>query len=263
MQQRTSSLVAVEGVPTAEFGIVPGASASGRNLLLEMLPSADLSLLSAHLKDVNLERGKALQERGEPIEFIYFPYGGVISFLAVMPDGEAIETVTVGSEGAIGLGAGLGAQTAYCRAVVQLAGSAARIPVTRFAAACDQSKALRRLVVRYGEMLAAEVHQAVACHALHDVEARMCRWLLQARDRVGADTLPLTQEFLAQVLGVRRTTITLVARILQAKGMISYRRGIIRIRDGTALAGAACCCYDVVRGYEKQLTQSPEMDHVS
>ncbi len=217
------------------------------NRLVTGLSSAERTLLEPHLKDVSLERGKVLQEAGESIAHVYFLYGGMVSLFAVMPDGEAVETMTVGREGAVGLSAGLGSRVAVHRAVVQLSGHAGQVSAPRWLELVQQSPALRDLVVRYNDVQLAYVQQSVACNALHDVESRLCRWLLQARDRLGSDTLPLTQEFLADMLGVRRTIVTIVARMLQSAGLVHYRRGIIHVRDVEGLERAACECYQAVR----------------
>ena len=221
---------------------------AGRNRLLDLLAPADFSVLAPHLKDVPLERGRVLYDTGNEIEHVYFPHSGMVSVVVVMPDGETVETATIGREGAVGLTVGLGLRVARSRAIVQLPGSAARIPAARVAQAAHGSETLRNLVANHADRLLAQVQQSVACNALHDVEARLCRWLLQTRDCTGSDTLPLTQEFLSQMLGVRRTTVTLIARMLQTAGMIHYRRGLIHIRDVAALQEAACDCYRVVQG---------------
>jgi CRP-like cAMP-binding protein len=219
----------------------------GHNRLLGALPQDEFSQLSPHFRQVPLEKGKVLYEPDEDIGHVYFPHGGLISALAVMPEGEMVETMTIGREGAIGLATGIGSQVALNLTIVQLPGWATQIPASLWAEAAQQRQAVRDLIVRYNDVQMAQVQQSVACHALHDVEARLCRWLLEARDKVGGDTLPLTQEFLAEVLGVRRTTVTLVAQMLQSAGYIHYRRGILHVRDVAALEGAACPCYRVGR----------------
>jgi DNA-binding transcriptional regulator YhcF (GntR family) len=135
--------------------------------------------------------------------------------------------------------------------------------VARWAEVTQQSEAVHHVIVRYNEVQLAQVQQSVACHALHDVEARLCRWLLEARHRVGSDTLPLTQEFLAEILGVRRTTVTLVAQMLQSAGFIHYRRGILHIRDAMALEDAACECHRVVRRLTDRFLTSASSIQVS
>lgn len=216
------------------------------NRLLAALPAADFSLLAPDLKDMALDRGMVLRELGDPLQHVYFPHAGLISIVTVMPSGETVETATVGCEGAVGATAGLGSRLAFGRAIVQLPGTASRISSARFQAAAAQSSALRDLILRYNELLIAQTQQSAACNILHDVEARLCRWLLHSSDRSG-DMVPLTQEFLAEMLGVRRTTVTIVARILQSAGMIRYRRGHIQILNRGALEEGACECYEIIR----------------
>src|SRR5215471_11029231 len=153
---------------------------------------------------------------------------------------------TIGRAGVIGASAGLGARAAT-RAIVQLPGTAAWLSASHFHAAANQSQAIRDLIVRYSDLLLAQVQQSVACNALHALEARLCRWLLQTHDCIDGDAIPLTQEFLGQMLGVRRTTVTIAARLLQNAGLIRYRRGLIHIVDRPALEDISCECYAVVR----------------
>jgi CRP-like cAMP-binding protein len=221
--------------------------AGRRNLLLASLPAKDLALLTPHLKDVVLEQGRVLQEQGERIEQVYFPCEGIVSLLAVMRQGEAIETATIGYEGAVGIFAALGSRRAHTRAVVQVRGSASRIAASRFRKVAEESEAVRRIVVRYAEMLLIQVQQTAACNALHPVEARLSRWLLQARDRLASNKINLTHEFLSQMLGVRRTTVTVVANMLQQAGLIRYHRGQIEIVDWEGLKARSCECYEAIR----------------
>jgi CRP-like cAMP-binding protein len=220
---------------------------SKRNLLLAALPARDLALLAPHLKEIVLEQGTVLQEQGEHIDQVYFPHDGIISLLAVMRQGDAIETATIGYEGAVGSFAGLGTRRSHTRAVVQVSGAALRVPASPFRKAAEDSEAIRQLIVRYGEMLLIQVQQTAACNALHAVEARLSRWLLQARDRVESNTVKLTHEFLSQMLGVRRTTVTVVANVLQQAGLIRYHRGQIEIVDRIGLEARACECYEAIR----------------
>jgi CRP-like cAMP-binding protein len=215
--------------------------------LLAALRPADITLLDPHLKEVMLEQGTLLQEQGEIIDRVYFPHSGMISLLAVMQQGNAVETATIGREGAVGAMSGLGPRHAFTRAVVQMSASASQIAAARFRAAAEKSALIRDVIVRHNEVLLAQVQQSAACNALHEAEARFCRWLLQSRDRTDDNTVPITQEFLAQMLGVRRTTVTLVARSLQEAGLLRYRRGRIEILDRGAMEARACECYGVVR----------------
>jgi CRP-like cAMP-binding protein len=223
-------------------------------LLLVSLPGKDLALLSPHLKDIVLERGSVLQEQGEGVERVYFPHDGIISLLAVMRQGDAIETATIGYEGAVGAFAGFGSRRAQTRAVVQVSGSASRIAASRFRKIAEDSDAVCKIIVRYGEMLLIQIQQTAACNALHPVEARLSRWLLQARDRLESNNIKLTHEFLSQMLGVRRTTVTVVANMLQQAGLIRYHRGHIEIVDRGGLEARACECYDAIRRQVEELT---------
>jgi CRP-like cAMP-binding protein len=221
----------------------PGRS----NRFLETLQPHDFSLLAPHLRTVALERGAILHDVGEEIERVYFPQSGMVSLVAVMPDGRTVETATVGRAGVIGASAGLGARLAVSRAIVQLSGTAAWISAAQFRAVANQSNAVRDLIVRYNDLLLGQVQQSVVCNALHSLETRLCSWLLQTHDCTGRAAMPLTQEFLGQMLGVRRTTVTVAARLLQKAGLIRYRRGHIQILDRAALEDISCECYAVVR----------------
>jgi CRP-like cAMP-binding protein len=231
------------------------------NRFLATLPSHDFSLLAPHLRTVPLERGTILHDVGEEIEHVYFPHSGMVSLVATMPSGNTVETATIGRAGVIGATAGLGAKRAFCRAIVQLPGTAVWLSAHRFHEAANQVQAIRDLVVRYNDLLFAQVQQSVACNALHALEPRLARWLLQTHDCIDDDAIPLTQEFLAQMLGVRRTTVTIAARLLQGSHMIRYRRGLIQIVDRPALEGIACECYAVVKhNIEKILPLHPLSD---
>ena len=220
----------------------------GRNRLLAALRPSERTSLEPHLEEVPLSQGQVLQEQGRDIEQIYFPHSGMISLVAVMNDGgKTIETATIGREGAVGAMAGFGPRHAFRRAIVQVAGTAAKIPTGAFREAVKGSEALRDILVRHNEVLLAQVQQAAACNAFHEAEQRLARWLLQTRDRIDSDTIPLTQEFLAQMLGVRRTTVTIIAHALQERGVLRYRRGQIEIADRQGLEKISCECYETVR----------------
>jgi CRP-like cAMP-binding protein len=228
--------------------------AQSRNRVLASLSPSDLALIGPHLKDVVMVQGTLLQEQGEQIDYIYFPHTGMISLLAVMHSGNSIETATVGREGVVGAMAGFGSRHAFTRAVVQADGTASRIGVAKFQEVIRKSAGLRETIVRFNEGLLAQVQQTAACNALHELEERLCRWLLQTQDRVGSNHITLTHEFLSQMLAVRRTTVTLVARGLQDAGVIQYKRGKIEILDRKKLEKRACECYGVVsREIEKHL----------
>jgi CRP-like cAMP-binding protein len=224
-----------------------------RNRFLAALPAKDFSLLAGHLRTVTLERGVTLHDAGEEIEYVYFPHAGMVSLVSVMQSGAMVETAAVGHGGVVGATAGLGACHAFTRAIVQIPGEAARIARTSFHLAAEESPAIRDLVVAYNNLLFSQVQQSVACNALHVLEARLCRWLLQTQDCIGHKCIPLTQEFIAETLGVRRTTLTVVAGVLQRAGMIRYRRGLIHIVNRPALESSACECYAVVKQHTDNL----------
>jgi CRP-like cAMP-binding protein len=216
------------------------------NRILASLSRADFSRISPLLKGVSHEQGLVLQEPGDEVEQIYFPHSGMISLLAVLKDGQAIETATVGREGVVGAMAGLGLHTALARAVVQVPLVGSQITAAPFRKAVQQSVELRDLIVKYNEVLLAQVQTTAACNALHHVEARLSRWILQTRDRTDTDRVPLTQEFLSEMLGVRRTSVSEVANKLQAAGLIRYSRGMIEIVNRAALEQKACECYATI-----------------
>jgi len=165
-----------------------------RNRLLAALRPSERTSLEPHLEEVPLSQGQILQEQGDDIERIYFPHSGMISLVAVMNHGgKMIETATIGREGAVGAMAGFGPRHAFRRAIVQVAGTAAKISTAPFREAVKGSEALRDILVRHNEVLLAQVQQAAACNAFHEAEQRLARWLLQTRDRIDSDTIPLTQ----------------------------------------------------------------------
>ena len=195
------------------------------------------------------------------METLYFPHDGVISLMTLMESGAAIESATIGREGALGLTTAAAPRLSLSRAVAQTPCRCARISAVRFREVWAQSPALRLIVERHTEALYAHAIQSVACNALHSVEARFARWLLTCHDRISSNTVALTQEFLADMLGVQRTTVTAVARGLQAKGYIHYRRGVVDILDREGLEGLACECYSTVRDtYDRLLPSSAASD---
>jgi CRP-like cAMP-binding protein len=216
------------------------------NRLLAAMSPNTLALLEPDLRKVSLEQGAVLLEPGELIENIYFPLTGLISLMVIGKDGNSVETSTVGREGAVGLHSGLGRRRSFTRATAQIAGKFSTIRAARFEHIANGSAPIRDLILRYTEVLWAETQQIAACNAMHGASARICRWLLQSADRIGSDEVPLIQEFLAQMLGTRRTTVTLLAQRMQAKGLIRYRRGRIVILDRKALEACACECYHVI-----------------
>lgn len=224
--------------------IEPGPTS---NKLLAALTRADFTLLLPYLTTVGLEQGTVLCEAGEEVGQVHFPLSGMISLVVVMRDGKAIETATVGREGVFGAMSGLGIHHSRVRAIVQLPTFASRIASIQLRKAAASSKPIADLCIRYNEALLQQARVTAACNALHSVEARFCRWLLQTRDHAESDIVQLTQEFLSEMLGVRRTSVTEVAVKIQASGAISYTRGIIKIHDLDALKAISCECYETLR----------------
>jgi CRP-like cAMP-binding protein len=217
------------------------------NALLASLSHADASRLAPSLQIVSCQAGLVLGNPGDEVENIFFPHTGMISLLAVMRDGTAIETATVGREGAAGVMAGLGLHVTLARVVVQTPLVASRIAAPQFRRAVEASTALRDMIVRYNEVLLAQVQMTAACNALHTLEQRLARWILQTRDRLDHEAIPLTQELLSEMLGVRRSSVSEIASKLQAANLVTYSRGTIAIVDRAALERTACECYDAIK----------------
>ena len=188
------------------------------NKLLAALPRAQFESLLPHLHTVSLSQGTTLFEAGNEVDEVYFPHFGMVSLLAVLRDGKAIETATVGREGVVGAMAGLGLHTSLVRVIVQMPAGGSRISAPLFRNAVASSEVLRNLCVRYNEVLLSQARINAACNALHSVDARFCRWLLQSADRAESNTVTLTQELLSEMLGVRRTSVTEVAGKIQFNG---------------------------------------------
>jgi CRP-like cAMP-binding protein len=181
------------------------------NCLLAALPPETLASLDRDLRHVSIAQGAVLFEPGAPLDSIYFPQTGLISLLVLTQTGDAVETATVGREGAVGLHGSFGERFSFTRAVTQIGGRFSIVGASRFAELANGNTVVRNLISRYTEVLWAEAQQIAACNAVHDGVSRLARYLLQSADRIGRDELPLTQETLAQMLGVRRTTVTLLA----------------------------------------------------
>lgn len=216
------------------------------NILLAALPRDQFDRLLPNLSTVVLQQGVVLYESGDEVDQVYFPQYGMLSLLAVLRDGKAIETATVGREGVVGAMAGLGLYKSLVRVVVQLPVACSKIAATHFRTVAATSEPVRNLCIRYNEVLLSQARITAACNALHSIEARFCRWLLQSADRAASDTVALTQELLAEMLGVRRTSVTEVASKVQAAGAITYSRGVIKILDREALLRMSCECYETL-----------------
>jgi CRP-like cAMP-binding protein len=223
------------------------------NLLLASLSAGDAAALQPHLKPVHLEHEKILFEAGGEMGAIYFPTGAIVSLVVALSSGELIEAAMVGKDGVVGASAAIGGNIPSNRGIVQLAGSAMMCSVDALKSAALQSHTLLSALVRHEQTVYAQASQSAACMATHHVEARLCRWLLRARDLADSDNLQFTQEFLAEMLGVRRTSVTLHARTLQHAGLIQYSRGRIQITDVEAMRETVCECYETVKSYYQTL----------
>ncbi|ESR24163.1 Crp/Fnr family transcriptional regulator [Lutibaculum baratangense] len=217
-----------------------------RNRLLAAMRPEDLERLVPHLQPMEMTAGVILYEPEDLLDTAYFPYDAVISIVSVMRDGGVAEMATVGREGVAGFAWPTSSGRAPGRHLVQLPGSGARMPLQRLHAVAAESVDLQHLLLRYMEVFLRETMQLAACNALHPVEARCARWILMTQDRVGSPELRLTQEFLSEMLGVQRTTVSLVTRTLERQGLIRNRRGLIEVIDRSGLEGASCECYRVI-----------------
>ena len=225
-----------------------------QNRILNSLPQNIFAGMQPHLTSVDLAFATVIAETGRPVQAVYFPHTGVVSLVVEMQVGEMIETAMVGRDGVVNGTTALDGNVSLHKAIVQVAGQASVINSDALRRLADEFEPLRSILIRHEQVLFAEAQQSAACNAGHTVEARMCRWLLRIRDLRGSDDMALTQEFLAQMLGVRRTSVTLVAGTLQSAGFIQYRRGHITLVDIAGLKQSACECYETVKHNYERLT---------
>ena len=227
---------------------------AANNHLLSLLDAAALSLLKPHMRTITVEHGELLHGSASEIEFAYFPQSCIISVLARTEQGQTAETSIVGREGMIGSSTIHGITTSFAESIVQVGGEAVRIPASEVHRAGLASESFRKIVALFDLSLLAQSQQSTACQALHQVDSRAARWLLQCRKRLGSNDIQLTQEFFGQMLGVQRTTINLVERTLQSAGLIQIGRGRISILDAEGLEQVSCDCYErIERRYDELL----------
>jgi len=229
--------------------------ARGNRLIAALagLAPSEAEWLTTQIEPVELDLGQVIAESNEPFRHVYFPETAVVSIISRMADG-AVEVGTVGNEGMAGVAVFLGADASVNETVAQIPGTAGRIESARFVAGAATRPELRRLLNRYTEAYLTQVAQTAACNRLHGIEARCARWLLMTHDRVGeAERFPLTQEYLAIMLGVRRGGVSVAAAALRDAGLIRYSRGAIRVVDRAGLEKAACECYGIVRRHFDRL----------
>ena len=213
------------------------------NWLLAALEPGDFTALEPYLNVVELPLKQVLYEAGDPIRYAYFPHHAVVSLVNVLEDGNTVEVALFGRGGVVGLLSALVTREAFGRYIVQMAGTASRIAVEPLNEVRNAHPKLRRLIASYGEVLLGQTFQILTCNAVHPVEARGCRWILMMHDRAEQDTLPLTHEFLAEMLGVQRSTVSVVLRTLQTAGLIQQGRGSITVTDRAGLEETVCECY--------------------
>ena len=219
------------------------------NLLLASLTDADAAAIKPHLKPVHLKLKQVLVEAGGPIKAVYFPTGAVVSLVIDLASGASVEAAMVGRDGVVGASAALDGKISLSRAVVQLEGSSLMCEIGSLQGTALQSHTFLSTLIRHEQTLFAQAQQSAACMANHDVEERLCRWLLRARDLSGTDTLMFTQEFIAEFLGVRRSSVTMAAHTLQEAGLIKYVRGKIQILNVDGLRESTCECYEAVKDH--------------
>jgi CRP-like cAMP-binding protein len=249
-----SSLPAVSGQDDAVASTTALGTDHRKNLLLAALVPEDLALLEPDMETVEISRNQILYDAGDLMHHAYFPHDSIISLVNVLEDGSSTEVAGFGYEGVMGLLSELVTREAFGRYVVVKSGSASRIPVERLNEVRTVRPKLRQLIRNYSEALLAQTFQTVSCNAVHDVEARCSRWILSMHDRLDQDTLPLTHEFMAEILGVQRSTLSTVTHKLQTAGMIRQSRGGITVTDRAGLEQTACECYGKVRRiYERLL----------
>jgi CRP-like cAMP-binding protein len=224
------------------------------NRLLAALGSEERERLLRSAKSEAIEAHQVLYAAGGQISHVYFPLSGVISLVIKMTNADDVEATTIGNEGVVGIPVILGVSSTTLEGLCQIPGRAVKIPAGVLLEEMRRTAALNRLLLCYAEAMMVQLAQHAACNRSHSMEQRCARWLLMAHDRVEGDEFPLTQQFLAQMLGVRRATVTTIAGALHKAGLIDYSRGRIRIVDRRGLERAACECYDVVRRVMKRVT---------
>ena len=217
------------------------------NWVLASIPAKDRRRLAAQLEPVSLKFGQILYEAGAKIRHVYFPLNSLISLLTAVDKRRSLEVGMVGNEGMTGMPFVLGIGESGVRALVQGAGNALSMPAASFSIEFDRNQPLRQALFRYTYALMAQISQTAACNRFHEAEQRLARWLLMTRERVGSNEFPMTHEFLAHMLGVRRGGVTEAASALKSRGLIDYHRGKIQILDAKGLKRSACSCYQIVK----------------
>ncbi len=227
------------------------------NEILLQLPANERKPLLARLEFVRLKTHHVLHEARRSIRSVYFIDSGLASVLSVMRDGRCVEVGLIGKEGLVGSAVTAGFRKSFTRVITQVDATAAfRLDADVFLGLLDRSPELRRQLQRFSQVAAVELAQIAACNGLHQVQQRLARWLLMSQDRLGSTSVPLTQEFLALMLGTRRSSVTIAAGILQKAGIITYTRGNVNVLSRSALEAAACECYELIRQHVEEETGS-------
>ena len=241
--------------PPHERQHVTKVNRRGENQLLSLLPQIERKRILERCERISLDIKTVLYEAGRPIKFVYFPLSGMVSLVSRHAEGGTIEVGTVGNEGMVGTPLVLGSERSHVEAIVQVAGDLLRISAPDFLRELKRSSSLQRVSNRFAQALMVQISQSVACNRLHPVGERICRWLLMTHDRAGIDDMGLTQEFVSQMLGVRRPSVTEIASALQKEGLIRYSRGKVTVLDRKGLEAGACDCYQTVRREAERLLQ--------
>lgn len=227
------------------------------NALLGLMPEKELEHLIPHLEKVTLTLGQSLCESGRHMSHVYFPLDAIVSLLCVMENGDSTEIAVVGYEGLVGVSLFMGGETTLSRAIVQSAGQAYRLKSRLLKREFDQAGTMQQLLLRYTQALLTQMAQTAVCNRHHSLDQQLCRWLLLSIDRLPSNELVMTQELIANMLGVRREGVTGSAGNLQRAGLISYNRGHIKVLDRPGLEARVCECYSVVKAEYDRLLKHP------
>jgi CRP-like cAMP-binding protein len=237
----------------------PVRSPRNANRLLASMRPTELAQLEPYLEAFRLRQRAVLLEPGDIMRYVYFPSSGILSSLIVLDDGGVVEIATIGNEGMADITAMFGQDEAVHRLLVQVPGQALRMPTMTFQRLLRESPTLQAIIGRYLRALFTLVGQSAACNRLHTIQERCARWLLMTHDRVGTDTFPITQEFLADILGSRRASVTVAEGTLREAGFIQYRRGRVTILNRQGLEQATCECYAVIREtFDRLFAENPD-----
>ena len=247
LRDRTNAAACAWRSRTAVQPIPSKSPSPVQNHLLAVLPKAESERLLAHLEPVPLPLGEALYESGDALNHVYFPTTAIVSLLYVLENGASAEIAVVGNDGIVGIALFMGGETMPNRAVVQSEGQAYRMKGQYLKQEFNRAGVLQHLLLRYTLALLSQMAQTAVCNRHHSVDQQLCRWLLLSHDRLPSDKLTMTQELIANMLGVRREGVTEAAGKLQAAGLITYSRGRITVIDRPGLEARVCECYEVVR----------------